>query len=145
VPRLVLLRHAEAEQHSSDDRSRVLVERGRADAAATRALMISLAPDVALVSTAARTRETWQLAGPGGVEVVLDERLYEASAADLREVLGEQSAACVVLVGHNPSLERLAWELEDNDDTNRGLRPCGVGVFEVRDWTLSGARLTRWG
>jgi phosphohistidine phosphatase SixA len=99
---------------------------------------------VAVVSTAARARETWQLADPGGVEVVLEDRVYEASVADLREVLAEQSADCVVLVGHNPSIERLAWELEDNDDTNRGMRTCGIAVFEVADWTLAGARMTSW-
>jgi phosphohistidine phosphatase len=144
VPRLILLRHAKAEAPRSDDHSRVLAARGREEAAAARNTLAALAPEVAVVSTAARARETWQLADPGGVEVVLEDRVYEASVADLREVLAEQSADCVVLVGHNPSIERLAWELEDNDDTNRGMRTCGIAVFEVADWTLAGARMTSW-
>jgi len=144
VPRLILLRHAKAEAHRPDDHSRVLAERGRADAAAARPFLAGLGPQRAVVSTAARTRETWALADPGGVEAAFDDRVYEASVADLREVLAEQTAGCVVLVGHNPSIERLAWELEANDDTNRGMRTCGIGVFDVDDWTLTGARMTDW-
>ena len=144
MPRLILLRHAKAEPHREDDHARVLAARGREDAAALRPVLAALAPELAVVSTAARTRETWELAAPGGVPVVLEDRVYEASVADLREVLAEQTAACVVLVGHNPSIERLAWELEANDDTNRGMRTCGVGVFEVADWTLAEARMTHW-
>ena len=144
MPRLILLRHAKAEPHRADDHSRVLAERGRADAAAARPVLAALSPEIAVVSTAARTRETWELANPGGVTAVYDDRVYEASVADLREVLEEQSAGSVVLVGHNPSIERLAWELEANDDTNRGMRTCGLAVFEVDDWTLAGARMTDW-
>ena len=144
MPRLILLRHAKAEAHRPDDHSRVLAERGRHDAAAVRALMAELAPALAVVSTSARTRETWELADPGGVPAVFDDRVYEASVEDLREVLGELTVESAVLVGHNPSVERLAWELEANDDTNRGMRTCGVAVFEVDDWTLAGARMTHW-
>ncbi|MCW2670894.1 MAG: hypothetical protein JWO27_2791, partial [Frankiales bacterium] len=42
----------------------------------------------------------------------------------------------------NPSVEGLAFELEANDDTSRGMRTCGVAVFEVADWSLDGAHLT---
>jgi phosphohistidine phosphatase len=144
VPRLILLRHAKAEPHRSDDHSRVLAARGRADAEAVKALMASLSPELAVVSTSARTRETWALADPGGVPAVFDDRVYEASVDDLREVLGELTAGSAVLVGHNPSIEQLAWQLEPNDETSRGMRTCGVAVFEVADWTLGGARMTAW-
>jgi phosphohistidine phosphatase len=144
VPRLILLRHAKAEQHRSDDHSRVLAARGRADAEAVKPLMASLSPELAVVSTSARTRETWALADPGGVLAVFDDRVYEASVDDLREVLGELTAGSAVLVGHNPSIEQLARELEANDDTSRGMRTCGVAVFDVADWTLGDARMTAW-
>jgi phosphohistidine phosphatase len=144
VPRLILLRHAKAEAHHADDHARVLAERGRADARAVQPLMTELAPDLAVVSTSARTRETWELVDPGGVPAVFDDRVYEASVEDLREVLGELTASCALLVGHNPSVERLAWELEANDDTSSGMRTCGVAVFEVADWALTEARMTLW-
>ena len=142
MPRLILLRHAKAEPHRTDDHARVLAPRGRTDAAALRPLMVELAPQLAVVSTSARTRETWALADPGGVPAVFDERVYEASTADLREVLSELVVDSAVLVGHNPSVEGLAFELEANDDTSRGMRTCGVAVFEVADWSLDGAHLT---
>jgi phosphohistidine phosphatase len=144
VPRLILLRHAKAEPHRTDDHSRVLARRGRDEATATKPVLAELAPAIAVVSTSARTRETWELADPGGVPVRYDDRVYEASVADLREVLGALTAESAVLVGHNPSFERLAWELEANDDTNRGMRTCGLAVFEVADWSLAGARMTDW-
>ena len=144
MPRLILLRHAKAEPHRSEDHARVLSERGRGDAAAVREVLASLAPALAVVSTSARTRETWALASPDDVPVRFDDRVYEASVADLREVLGELTADSAVLVGHNPSIERLAWELEDNDRTNQGMRTCGLAVFDVDDWTLAGARMTLW-
>ena len=144
MPRLILLRHAKAEPHRPDDHSRVLSDRGRADATAIRPVLATLAPALAVVSTAARTRETWELASPGGVETVFDDRVYEASVDDLRLVLSSLTAESAVLVGHNPSVERLAWELEANDDTNRGMRTCGLAVFEVSDWSLADARMTLW-
>jgi phosphohistidine phosphatase len=144
MPRLILLRHAKAEAHRPDDHSRVLAERGRNDAAAVRPLMAELSPALAVVSTSARTRETWELADPGGVPAVFDDRVYEAAVEDLREVLGELTVDSAVLVGHNPSIERLAWELEANDDTNGGMRTCGVAAFEVDDWALAEARMTLW-
>jgi phosphohistidine phosphatase len=144
VPRLILLRHAKAEAHRPDDHSRVLAARGRADAEALRPVIAELAPALAVVSTSARTRETWGLADPGGVPAVFDDRVYEASVEDLREVLGELTVESAVLVGHNPSVERLAWELEVNDDTNKGMRTCGLAVFDVADWSLAEPSMTLW-
>ena len=64
--RIVLLRHAKAEWSRESDHERPLAERGRQDApAAGRRLAHSgTAPDLALCSTATRTRETWKLAVP---------------------------------------------------------------------------------
>jgi phosphohistidine phosphatase len=65
MQRLILMRHAEAEPAagSGRDRDRVLSGRGRKDSAAmARALAgRGMRPDLALVSPAARTRQTWEL------------------------------------------------------------------------------------
>ena len=65
MQRLILMRHAEAEPAagSGRDRDRVLSGRGRKDAAAmARALAgRGMRPDLALVSPAARTHQTWDL------------------------------------------------------------------------------------
>ena len=70
--RLLLLRHAKAErsQPGGRDHDRVLTQRGRADAKTLGAYLARhrLVPDRALVSTAARTRETWERVAPGLAE-----------------------------------------------------------------------------
>ena len=62
--RLILLRHAKTEKAApgAQDRDRALTKRGRKDATAIGAYMAhhALIPDRALVSTAQRTRETWE-------------------------------------------------------------------------------------
>lgn len=139
---LVLLRHAKAEPHRADDHSRELAARGRADAVAVRGWFAQqgIAPDRVVVSTATRTRQTWELASPGGPEPLLDKRLYESSVDDLLEVVREtpEDVEVLVLVGHNPSVERLAWVLDDSpaarDRTKSGLPTSAVAVFEVASW-----------
>ena len=145
----MLLRHSKAEAHQSDDRSRVLTPRGRDDAARVRRWLTDkdLQPDRVVVSTSTRTRETWELASVGSAVAEFDERVYEASVQDLRDVVAETSpdVASLVVVGHNPSVERLAWELDDSDAardrTNRGLRTSGVAVFELDSWQDHHGRL----
>ena len=150
MPTLVLLRHTKAEQHRTDDHSRSLAPRGRADALAVQAWLRDrgIRPDRVVVSTAQRARETWELADPGGAEAVYDERVYEAATPALLEVIADtpDEVATLALVGHNPGLERLAWELDDSDQarevTDRGLSTGAVAVFTVTRWSdLTGARL----
>lgn len=143
---LVLLRHAQAEPHAPrgrDDHARALTARGREDAGEVRRWLVDegLLPDRALVSTATRARQTWELARPGGADPAYDDRLYEATVADLRELVAETPAdtAVLVLVGHNPGLERLAWELDDSlaarEQTDRGMGTAGVAVFALTSWS----------
>lgn len=140
MPTLVLLRHAKAEPHRLDDATRELADRGRADALAVRRWLDDrgIVPDRVVVSPATRTRQTWELAGT--VEPVVDARVYEAEVEDLREVVGETpgDVRVLVLVGHNPGVERLAWEL---DDSVPGMATSGVAVFDVASWQLDGAVL----
>jgi phosphohistidine phosphatase len=140
---LLLLRHSKTEPHRSDDHSRRLTARGRDDAAEVRRWLgeQGLVPDRVVVSTSARTRETWELASVGHAVPEYDDRVYEASVADLREVVEETSddVATLVIVGHNPSMEQLAWALDDSDAarerTDRGMRTSGVAVFALSAWT----------
>jgi phosphohistidine phosphatase len=69
--------------------------------------------DLALCSTAVRTRETWKLAVhelPERPKTVYEERIYEASPGDLIALLNEtpDDAGTVLLVGHNPGVQALA-------------------------------------
>lgn len=113
--RIILFRHAKADWPQVTDHERPLAERGRKDApVAGRKLSDSGIPfDLALCSTAARTRETWKLAVhelPHRPKTVYEDRLYEASPGELIAVLNEtpDDVQNVVLIGHNPGVQGLA-------------------------------------
>ncbi|MFG2646109.1 SixA phosphatase family protein [Streptomyces sp. NPDC048436] len=113
--RIVLFRHAKADWPQVADHERPLAERGRKDApvAGRRLADSGIAFDLALCSTAARTRETWKLAVhelPQRPKTVYEDRLYEASPGELIAVLNEtpDDAQDVVLIGHNPGIQGLA-------------------------------------
>ena len=121
------------------DHARALSERGRADAAALGAGLRAraLRPDLALVSTSRRTRETIDLLGldaGSGLKVLHSDALYLATAAGLldalRELAGE--AGCVLLVGHNPGMHELALGLSAGHAALApGLPTCAAAVFDI--------------
>ncbi|GHB29244.1 phosphohistidine phosphatase [Streptomyces xanthochromogenes] len=113
--RIVLLRHAKADWPEVSDHDRPLAERGRADApAAGRRLAESgIAFDLALCSSAVRTRETWKLAVhelPQRPRTVYEERMYEASLGELIALVNEtpEDVADLLLIGHNPGMHAMA-------------------------------------
>ncbi|UXY19015.1 histidine phosphatase family protein [Streptomyces cynarae] len=113
--RIVLFRHAKADWPQVPDHERPLADRGRQDAAAAglKLAETGIPFDLALCSTAVRTRETWKLAVqelPYRPKTVYEERLYEASPGELIAVLNETAddVRNVVLIGHNPGIQGLA-------------------------------------
>ncbi|WP_282698122.1 histidine phosphatase family protein [Streptomyces sp. CC208A] len=113
--RIVLLRHAKADWGQETDHERPLAERGRKDApvAGRRLAQTGITFDLALCSTAARTRETWKLAVhelPERPRTVYEERIYEASLGELIALLNEvpEDVDDLLLVGHNPGMHALA-------------------------------------
>jgi phosphohistidine phosphatase len=142
VKTLVLIRHAQAEPMGPDDAARSLTRRGQSDATAINRWLKEerIVPDRVVVSTSRRTRETWALAGV--VPPVYDDRLYDASLEDLREVVRDTAPGVetLVLVGHNPSIEQLAWALDDSpaarEIVDRGLPPSTVVIVDATDWDL---------
>ncbi|MFJ3673124.1 SixA phosphatase family protein [Streptomyces sp. NPDC090106] len=125
--RLVVLRHAKsAWPEGVADHRRPLAPRGRRDApAAGRALAeADCLPDLALCSTAVRTRQTWDLASAQWgtpPPVRHDPRLYGADVPELLDVVHEVPAEVetLLLIGHNPGLEELVLTLAGDglDDT----------------------------
>ncbi|MGA5065638.1 SixA phosphatase family protein [Streptomyces exfoliatus] len=121
--RIVLLRHAKADWNEESDHERPLAERGRADApvAGLRLAETGIAFDLALCSTAVRTRETWKLAVqalPERPRTVYEERLYEASLGELIALLNEtpDEVSDLLVVGHNPGMHALADALADGSE-----------------------------
>ena len=126
MPVLVLARHAKAEAHTGplSDHARALALRGRTDAKELGAMLSAagLEPDVAYVSDAVRTSQTWELAsGEWDVPVVHRRReLYNTTVATLVALLNgtEPGATNVMVVGHEPTMSAA------------GLVPCGVRVVQ---------------
>ncbi|MFG2619947.1 SixA phosphatase family protein [Streptomyces sp. NPDC048507] len=113
--RIALLRHAKADWPEVSDHDRPLAERGRKDAPAAglKLAETGIAFDLALCSTAARTRETWKLAVqelPHRPRTSYEERIYDASPGELIALLNETSdeVADLLLIGHNPGMHALA-------------------------------------
>ena len=104
--RLILIRHAKAvEEDIGGDHARGLSERGQADAAALMAWLTAngLVADVALCSTAARTRQTlaWVAAN---VPTILSDKLYLATTAEMLAQIQatDDAMGTLLLLGHNP-------------------------------------------
>lgn len=119
MDRLILMRHGKAEQHaaSGGDFERALAPRGQGDAALMGQVLAKagLAADLALVSSARRTRETWEAVAPSfpGAQVEVRRDLYHAEAQDVLAAIRESApdSGTVMVVGHNPGLHELALRL----------------------------------
>ena len=145
--RLVIMRHAKAEATAPSDHERALASRGAADAEAAGRWLAEqgITPDVALVSDALRTRQTWArvAGGAGWDESAADfsEALYAAgpdSAFDLVREL-DAGATTVVVIGHNPTMAYVAELVDDGEGdpdattgmVTRGFPTSALAVFAV--------------
>ena len=116
---LLLLRHAKSswDDRELPDHARPLNPRGRLAAATMRDTMTSLglAPDVVLLSSSLRTRQTLQALEPWADTPLVEpmDTLYLATAAVLMKTLKAvpETVRSVLLVGHNPGLHELAMRL----------------------------------
>ena len=156
--RLILLRHAKTEHDapSGQDQDRRLDDRGRLDAAAMgnwigRHLPL---PDTVLVSTAVRTRQTWEIVrqtmqdamedfAPPEVEFLAE--LYGADPTHLLQIVRIAEATDpgrLMLIGHNPGMHELALALAGSGDAaarkalEDNLPTSGLAIldFAIEDW-----------
>jgi phosphohistidine phosphatase len=157
--RLMLLRHAKSEKAESGtrDRDRRLNARGRNDAARIAAHMArhGLLPDRVLVSSAQRTRETWERMAPAfsaAPPVDYEDRLYESSTESILGVIkaADRSASALLVIGHNPGLRDtarllLAHRGDEAHALDDGLPTAGLIVidFADNDWRKLAARSGR--
>lgn len=145
MPSLILFRHAKAAQAlpHQEDFKRPLTERGRRDAAEMGKLLAGLDIDLALVSTAQRTRETWEIAMqeiPEPIRVSLESGLYMCRSRDLLKRVREiaENTHNVVVIGHNPTLHEAALQLAAGDSSlaAQELRTkfptAAIAIFKLR-------------
>lgn len=149
---LILLRHAKAVRahEASSDEARPLTDRGQRDAAAAGEAMAAagLSPELALVSSAVRTRETaaYGLAN-FKLETRAEEALYLAAPEGLWDAFLADDADCVVLVGHNPGIGELCSMLihQAHDgsklarDFSRDFPTAAWAAFEIKGERLRAA------
>jgi phosphohistidine phosphatase len=130
---LLLLRHAKAVTATGhDDYARVLVDRGRRDAARIGAFVaeIDMIPDLMIDSGAARTRETAAIVAakwPRRVETGVEPKLYEASWTTIQGLVRAlpDKAPHAMLVAHNPGLADLASHLAGRGARSEMLHMAG--------------------
>ena len=162
--RLILLRHAKTEKAEGgmSDRARRLNARGKADAPVIGAYMArhSLIPELVLVSTAERARQTWERVAamlPSPPRVAYEERLYNAGGEAIIALVKETKpeVRTLLLIGHNPGLHDAArlliasGDVEARERLNEGLPTSGLAVidFAGKDWRKlhpRGGRLERF-
>jgi phosphohistidine phosphatase len=148
--RLMLLRHAKSDRPEGvDDHERPLAKRGRQKSPLIGIYMAKerLRPNLAIVSTARRARETWKLvrsAFKHDISRQKEPRIYDASAKAILDVINETApdVKALLLVGHNPGLQDLAFKLigkgnkSDLSQLHRKFPTAGLVVidFDVKRW-----------
>lgn len=153
VRHLWLLRHGKAASDApwgGSDRDRPLTGRGRRDATALGRRLAGgvpvpgLAgvplPQLVISSAAVRTRQTAGLVVEAmGGHVPLDsfDALYGADTAVVLRYVREvdEEVGSMMVVGHNPTISLLAWELLADDDDDR--TPSDRSVLEAHGFPTS--------
>jgi phosphohistidine phosphatase len=149
---LGLFRHAKSDWHDprARDFDRPLNERGRKGAAliGKHIREFGLAWDRVIASPAIRCAETIEIAvaaaeRPFGIN--WDRRIYLASSATLADLLREQSGDpdAVLMVGHNPGLEDLIFDLVPDDGTSP-LRDVVEIKFPTATFAVLELAIDRW-
>ena len=148
---LILVRHAKSswKDTSLPDHLRPLNKRGKRDGPAMGERLARRGVDADLVISSPTVRAMMTAKafareiGYPSAEIVADERLYEADASDLLEVIQELDDAleCVLLFGHNPGLTDLANDLANDLAVDVANIPtCGIVElqFDTNTWTHIG-------
>lgn len=128
--RTILMRHAEAGPADRDE-ERPLSPRGRGQAHRMGSWLLDMGwvPDAALASPARRAQETAALvltAIGAGVSAATVDGLYSDGADAYLEAV-RSDASCLLVVGHNPSIEQAVSQLADSPWS---MPPACAACFE---------------
>ncbi|MES2119697.1 MAG: histidine phosphatase family protein [Pseudomonadota bacterium] len=147
MKRLTILRHANSDL-GMDDFERPLNRRGEAAAhrVGEKFGARKLEFDLVLASPAKRVRETLDRVAEtcGALPVRFEEALYLAPELTLLESIraAPDEAESLLLVGHNPGLERLIVDLALDD--GGGLRARVIGGFPTAAVAILDVPVDRW-
>lgn len=145
---LLLMRHGKAESSAPTDKERPLASKGVTQARAVGDYLRSqgICPTRVLVSSAQRTRDTWDALRPGlpdfDGDVSVHDEFYATGPAEVLEELHRLPAdeSVVLVIGHEPVMSSLASHLADEESSDSGATaqvrlgmPTGsVSVFSGR-------------
>lgn len=147
---LLLLRHAKSSwsNPAARDYDRRLTTRGQQAAISMGGLLRErgLLPELVVISPARRARETWERMLPelgAAPEARAEERLYMAEAPTLLRVVRDLPADTdtVLLIGHNPGIERFAAQLAgsaEGDARQRMAKKFPTAALAVLRFDLAG-------
>lgn len=129
------------------DHARSLSERGLADAEALKLWLAEqpLVPDLALCSTATRTRQTLAAIAQSNTPTILSDKLYLASVGDMLALLQstDDAVQTLLMVCHNPGahglLALLAGHYSNPTDADKLLlkfptSACALLTFPTAHW-----------
>lgn len=148
---LITMRHAKSDWDDplQEDIDRPLSERGRAAAPLIGKWIADNGhiPELALVSSAARTIETWELMSnhlPNVAAEFLPD-LYLASPDVMRRTLLNRKERCILLLAHNPGMADLTDKLVAERPNHPKFRTYPTAAttvieFDTDDWANLGWR-----
>ncbi|MGB0573074.1 MAG: SixA phosphatase family protein [Alphaproteobacteria bacterium] len=147
MKRLLLMRHGSSEwaESGQDDSDRALTRVGSTECVQVAQWLDAhdLAPDHALVSSALRTRRSWDVVSEklrGAPSSETHDDLYLASPGTLLARIGELSdtVQAALVMAHNPGIEELARMLAGPSPDDAAIRDmmlgfpaAGLAVFTV--------------
>ena len=144
--KLILMRHAKSDWGSLNlsDKERPLNKRGRAAAPKIAAWLGDRdhQPDHVLVSSAARTLETWDLMQElfPTATVETSDALYLADPRTLAEHIKSKSAQSLMLIAHNPGIAWLAQTLVKEAPQHTKFNKYPTSATLVAQFAISGWR-----
>lgn len=146
--RLILIRHAKSswDDFSLPDHDRPLNKRGHKAAAALAGWLSEkgYAADEAFVSTASRTRETYEGLKTSAV-LHLIEALYHADPDTIMQTLQKARGETVTLIGHNPGIGHFASRIVTTPPSHPRFTDYPTGATLVADLPITSWDEVRFG
>lgn len=143
MKKLYVIRHAKSswKDHALNDFDRPLNKRGKDNAPlmGDKLRDKNIVPDIIISSPALRAKTTAKIIAElvhYGKEIIVDERIYESTPAELHDILiaVDDKNNTLFLIGHNPGLTMLVREYVE---FNKNIVTCGIVeiAFDCDRWT----------
>jgi len=144
---ILLLRHAKSSWDNEliEDFDRPLKEKGKKDALvmAEYIKQSDLIPEYIICSEAIRTKETLDIIlqkinFSSNIKISYTRKIYEADVSDILQLISETDNKFnrIMLIGHNPGMERTVVELTKKEFPFPKFSTCGLAYLKsnINDW-----------